>query len=552
MIWGISSGTVRAACRACLSVLALAAAPALAQSEPAALERTIPQPEIQTQSAPTVSGPRRAKPVRVKTPKRFTLGAVNIQGAKTFTREELSQYFEPMLAREIDGAKLGELAARITQRYRQSGYLLSYASIPAQNVEGGIVNLAITEGRIDRITVSGAGSGRSAVEAIAEPLVQDAPLKSATLERVVGLIRDLPGISLTDVSLTRSDADSGLYGLKIRVARKPVKLFSYADNRGAESIGRIRFYTSASLTSLAVGGDELRFDLFGIPGHGKRYLYGQILASAPIGHDGLRLALAASKGDQNLRPDDQVQSDSRNFLAQLSYPMIRARSLTVVGKASLNDWRSSADDHGVPRLRDRLRVARLGVEFSTETRTRLRGEFTLSTGLGFDGATRAGDPLASRPDAGGRFVKGAFNLRLAKPLADNVRLQAAVAGQYSTRSLLSFEEFAVGGSQIGRAFDYNEITGDHGLAGVVEIAYRLGDNKGLIKKPELFAYADGGATFRKHATPDFPKKEWLAGTGVGARFGFGGFVLSGEIGVPVERSHAHRSVRAFFSIARSL
>lgn len=551
-MWGFSSRTVRFASRACLSVLAVAAAPAVAQNEPAALERTIPQLETQTQPSPSISGPRRAKAARVKTPKRFTLGAVNIQGAKTFTREELSQYFEPMLAREIEGAKLGELAARITQRYRRSGYLLSYASIPAQNVAGGIVNLAVTEGRIDRITVSGGGSGRSAVEAIAEPLVQDAPLKTATLERVVGLIRDLPGISLTDVSLTRSDTDSGLYGLKIRVARRPVKLLSYADNRGAESIGRIRFYTSASLTSLAVGGDELRFDLFGIPGHGKRYLYGQVLASAPLGHDGLRLTVAASKGDQNLRADDRIESDSRNFLAQVSYPVLRARSLTVVGKASLNDWRSSADDHGVPRLRDRLRVARLGVELSTETRMRLRGEFTVSTGLGFGAATKAGDALASRPDAGGRFVKGAFNVRVATPLADNVRLQTAVAGQYSTSSLLSFEEFAVGGSQIGRAFDYNEISGDHGLAGVVEVAYRLGDNKGLIKKPELFAYADGGATFRKHGAPDFPKKEWLAGTGIGARFGAGGFVLSGEVGVPVERSRAHRSVRAFFSISRTL
>jgi hemolysin activation/secretion protein len=551
-MWGFSARIVRLASLACLSVLALVAPPAFAQSEPAALERTIPQPDAQTQSNPTISGPRLAKSARLKAPKRFTLGAVNIQGARTFTREELSQYFEPMLAREIDGAKLGELAARITQRYRDSGYLLSYASIPSQNVEAGIVSLAVTEGRIAQVTVDGAGSGRSAVEAIAQPLLQDAPLKGATLERVVGLIRDLPGISVVDVSLNRTGADAGLYGLKIKIARKPVKLFTYMDNRGSESIGRIRLYSSASLTSLAVGGDELRFDLFGIPGHGSRYLYGQVVASAPIGHDGLRLTLAASKGDQNLRPNERIDGDSRNFSAQLSYPMIRGRSFTMVGKASLNDWRSAAEDHGAPRLRDRLRVARIGVEFSTETRTRLRGDFTLSTGLGFDGATRPGDPLASRPKAGGQFFKGALNLRVTKQLGDRLRLQGAIAGQYSSRSLLSFEEFAVGGSQIGRAFDYNEITGDHGIAGVIEMAYRLGDAKGLIKKPELFAYADGGATFRKHSTPDFPQKERLAGTGLGARFGLGGFILSSEVGVPVAHSHGNRSVRVFFSVSRAL
>src|SRR6185295_1018976 len=143
-MWGNSSRTIRTASLACLSVLALAAAPAVAQNEPAALERTIPEPEAQAPSNPAISAPRRAKPARVKTPKRFTLGAVNIQGARAISRDELSQYFEPMLAREIDGAKLGELAARITRRYRDSGYLLSYASIPAQNVEAGIVSLDVT------------------------------------------------------------------------------------------------------------------------------------------------------------------------------------------------------------------------------------------------------------------------------------------------------------------------------------------------------------------------------------------------------------------------
>ncbi|HEX7345232.1 MAG TPA: POTRA domain-containing protein, partial [Candidatus Limnocylindrales bacterium] len=312
-------------------MLALAGSPAIGQSspEPGAIERTIPEPAAQAPSKPTIKGPRRAASARLKAAKRFTLGAVNIQGAKTFTREVLSQYFEPMLAREVDGVKLGQLAARITRRYRESGYLLSYASIPSQTVEAGIVNVAVTEGRIDRVTVEGAGPGRGAVEAIAEPLLEDAPLRAATLERVIGLIRDLPGISVSDVSLTRSDSDAGLYGLRIRVARKPVKLFTYMDNRGTESIGRVRVYTSASLNSLAVGGDELRFDLFGMPGQGSRYLYGQIVASAPIGRDGLRLTLAASKGDQSMRPEERIDGDSRNVSAQLSYPLLRARSLTL-------------------------------------------------------------------------------------------------------------------------------------------------------------------------------------------------------------------------------
>ncbi|HKX91879.1 MAG TPA: ShlB/FhaC/HecB family hemolysin secretion/activation protein [Sphingomicrobium sp.] len=553
MKWGNSLRPIRFACAVGLGVLALAGARAPAQTipEPAALERTIPQDVRQTTASPTIRGPLGAPSPRSRTTKRFTLGAVDIQGAKVFSREDLSQYFEPLLASEVDGAKLAELAGHITQRYRQSGYLLSYASVPSQNVQAGVVSLAVIEGKIDRLAIEGAGTDRSAVEAIAAPLIADSPLRAATLERAIGLLRDFPGLRVMDIALTRTDTEAGLYGLQIRVAPNRVRGFSYVDNRGADSAARMRFYSSASLSSLAVAGDEFRVDLFTMPGRSFRYVYGHIVGSVPLGRNGLRLRLEASKGDQYLRGDQRFDGNSRNVSALLSYPFRRERALTLVGKASLNDWRSWADEGGAPKLRDRLRIARVGLEFSTERRTRLQGEIWLAQGLGFDGMTKAGDPLASRPDASGRFTKAEFALRVTQPIDGKVRLQGSLAGQYSTRSLLSVEEFALGGSRIGRAFDFNEITGDHGIGGAMELAYRLDDGKGRIKNIELFAYADGGATFRKHERPGLPDKQWLAGAGVGGRLSIGGMILSGEVGVPIARSHADRDVRAFVSIARA-
>ena len=203
------------------------------------------------------------------------------------------------------------------------------------------------------------------------------------------------------------------------------------DNRGSDSTGRMRLFSSVSMSSVAMQGDELRLDLFGMPGRRFRYLYGQLHASVPLGANGLRLALAASKGDHQLQTDDPLDGDSTNLSAQLSYPMLRSRALTMVTKLSLNDWRSSGEEDNVLRLRDRLRVARVGVEVSNESKTRLQGEFSLSRGLGFDGMTRVGDPLASRADASGRFTKAAFNLQVARPLSDKVNLKAVLAGQYS-------------------------------------------------------------------------------------------------------------------------
>lgn len=535
-----------------LGTLALSAAPALAQSdpEPAAIERTIPRQLPEPTAAPAITDIGHDLPTRTLGTGRFTLGAVNIDGATIFSSEELGEDFEPYLASEVDGAKLAEMAARITNRYRDNGYLLSYATIPSQSVEAGMVRLAVIEGRIGDIRVEGAGSEQGAIEAIVAPVLQDGPLKAATLERAIGLLRDFPGLKVIDVALMRSDIDAGHFSLKIKVARNRVRAFAYMDNRGTDSLGRMRLYSSASLSSLAIEGDEYRVDLFGMPGRGFHYLYSQLHASMPIGSDGLRLTVAASKGDQYLKSADRFDGDSTNVSAQLSYPVLRSRDLTMVAKVSMNDWRSFGEQDETRMLRDRLRVARLGIELSNEARTRLQGEFSLSQGLGFDAMTRVGDPLASRPDASGRFTKAALTLQITRPLSDKVRVQGVLAGQYSKRPLLSAEEFSLGGNRVGRAFAFNALTGDRGVGGGAEVSYRLTDSKHRFANLALFGFVDGGAVFEAKSTDSPGRSSGVASIGLGTRFSVAGIAFSAEAGLPVAVRGHDKSPRIFFSTYR--
>src|SRR5688572_21681025 len=113
--------------------LSLGATPAAAQNglEPAAIERTIPGQVPDASHASGVSVQMRAVRVQPRATGRFTLGAVNIDGASVFSKKELSAHFEPLLASDVDSSKLTQMAERITERYRQSGYLLSYAPVPS-------------------------------------------------------------------------------------------------------------------------------------------------------------------------------------------------------------------------------------------------------------------------------------------------------------------------------------------------------------------------------------------------------------------------------------
>jgi hemolysin activation/secretion protein len=331
--------------------------------EPGAIERTIPTETRHNSNAPALVLPARKLGAQ-SAGKKFTLGAVNIDGATVFSQQELSSSFEDYLATEVDQAKLAQMAQAITARYRQTGYLLSYAMVPSQNVHAGMVRLAVVEGRIDKVSVQGAGSAQAAIEAIAAPLLNGGPLRGGSLERTIGLIRDFPGVTVGDIALMRSDVEGGRYTLKINVIADRFRAFTYADNRGTGSIGHSRVYNSFSLSSLAIQGDELRVDLFAMPGGHSRYLYGQASAATPVGHNGMRFQFSASRGDQYLRADERFEGQSDNVSAQLSYPFLRSRALTLIGKTSFTDWRSIGARAGARHLRDRLRVALAGLEIA--------------------------------------------------------------------------------------------------------------------------------------------------------------------------------------------
>jgi len=377
-------------------------------------------------------------------------------------------------------------------------------------------------------------------------------LRKTTLERTLGLVRDIPGIVLTDTRIGRNPRNPESHELTLTLRADRIRALAYTDNRGTIGGARLRGYSSFNLASLAVPGDQLQVDLFSIPSDDFRFFYGQVKASVPLGSDGLRATVSASRGDQFQRlsgPDQHGKS--RQLAAELAYPFRESRALSLAGHVSLSDWKSEEKRAGAVIQSDRFQVARAWLEFSHLSKTRIDGRIGISRGLDLDSATEAGDPRASRPHAGADFTKLNANLRVVTPLAERLTLRTEMAAQYALQPLLGPEEFALGGSRIGRAFDFNEVTGDHGIGGVLEIAYRLRDTKRGPKSVEVFGFADGGGVFRRKSSPALPEEQWLASAGTGMRFSALGFLWSGEIGIPVARSHADRDVRAFFSVARA-
>lgn len=87
----------------------------------------------------------------------FTLNSLAITGNTVFTTNELFAPYNNLLGNEITFVKLSGIAADLTKKYREAGYLLSRVVIPEQEVEqaGANIRLHVVEGYIESIQFTG-------------------------------------------------------------------------------------------------------------------------------------------------------------------------------------------------------------------------------------------------------------------------------------------------------------------------------------------------------------------------------------------------------------
>jgi len=87
-------------------------------------------------------------------------GAVLIQkiefiGNTVIDTEALQKVVKDFVNRELTLEDMSELADLVTMTYQERGYILARAYLPEQEIQSGILKIAIAEGRIGKVVVSG-------------------------------------------------------------------------------------------------------------------------------------------------------------------------------------------------------------------------------------------------------------------------------------------------------------------------------------------------------------------------------------------------------------
>lgn len=462
------------------------------------------------EGAPKVAVPDEAKDIV------FRLENINVVGAGEKFQNRIAAIYKSYLNREISLAEVYGIADQITSLYRSEGYFLSIAYIPNQKISDGIVTINVVEGHIAEIDLGGGHDALTAhlLDGYADDLMAKRPVKSQDVESFLLRINDVPGLSFRAVLAPLKGAGQGATSLALVPSDKSGSGFVSVDNYGSRFLGPHEMFIS--YTKSLMPRQETTFSLSkSLPLDELEYLaLDHSIAIAPK----MTLQLGGSKTESEpgytLSPFE-IESKSTSLSARLTYQAIRQRDENLDFSIGIDGRNTTSDILGTALTRDYVRAIRASISY--DTMDRWNGfnvaNFTLSRGIDGLGSSDAGDLNLSRAEAEPDFTKAEINLSHLQILAPEWSVMANLGGQMASKALYSSEEFGYGGQAFGRAFDSSEITGDHGLAGSLELRYDGVDMSEYVSL-QPFVFYDIGAVWNEDQGIEDRQSGASAGTGI--------------------------------------
>ena len=488
---------------------------------------------------------------------KFVLKQLFIQGKSIYDKRALKPLYTSYLKKELTLKNIYEIAQKITNKYRNDGYILSKAIVPPQKINDGVVHLRIIEGYIDKIKIQGPVRGpRKLINKYKKNILKSRPLRAHDLERYLLLIDDLPGVTAKSI-LTPSEDKPSATTMTLILADKAFVGYIGADNRGSKFNGPYQFLGGVTVNSLL--GENSRAGLQGVlTSQTEELLFLNAFYDLPINQEGTRLFFSSSVSESEpgstLKQFD-INGDSTSITLRLTHPFLRSRGKNLTGHLGFSGRNSTTKILGSLDSEDRLRVMNMGVsyDYADEYKGVNLIRLNLSKGLNIFDATESGSSNLSRSQGKSNFTKLTGNLMRIQNLSPSWNLLGAASWQYSFDKLLASEEFGVGGSQYGRAYDSSEITGDHGIAFKVELQKAFRPAWDYLSDFQLYSFLDYGSVWNKVKTSTGAKRQDLTSIGLGMRFNITDSI-SGylEMNQPISDNVAaegNKDPRLFFSLS---
>lgn len=412
------------------------------------------------------------------------------------------------MAQPMDIDRLRALADRTTAAYRDAGFPFARAFLPAQALDGGVLEIQVLEGRY------GAVQARSSDPALAEAaqrylqiLVPGDAIASAPLERATLLISDWPGVEL--IPVMRPGAQTGEGNLDVLIEQKQRTAASISiDNHGSRYTDPMRVQFNGAIHRAFGVGDQL--SLTGIaPVEGL--WVGNLHYALPLGARGWRAQLGFSRLQYGLREEFvgfYGRADVHSLT--LSYPLVRSRAWNV-GAALAYQHKELSDTSVLYTQTKKVDATPLTLTFDQR-------DALLAGGLGYGTLTTTSGAIDNGP-GGTAYAKWTLDLARIQQLGSGWSAYGRWFQQFTSDNLDSSEKMMLGGAGGVRAYPSGEASGDQGQLFQAELRSSFGS-----WSPYLFYDYGKVQVDARPARVFFPVADKIrSGAGLGLRYQSGGF-----------------------------
>ncbi|AJW98878.1 ShlB/FhaC/HecB family hemolysin secretion/activation protein [Burkholderia gladioli] len=508
------------------ALAATTAGPAHAQSRPAGnpLE-SLPQINAPQRSTVTVQVEPQAQQVQELLARHLTPSTIRIEGVKSIPFDLVSARFTPLVGKDVTIGQLIETANGVTKLYQERGYALSFAFVPAQTFEDGVVRITVVEGFVSDVQITGKpGAMESKLRAVAAHITADRPLRKDTFERYVNTFGLLPGITVK-ANVPPPQNTDGATTMTLDVTRKPINISSgiATTNPGVQGVFTV---TESGLTSL---GEQLSISALAPKGP-NNVTYVAASAAVPIGSNGWTARVDATHYRGNPSDNPGLPSYVKRTVVNdkigisTSYPILLNNQRSLL--ATVSGYASHSEDNYQNQLggqfiglRSQVRVLQAQMDY-TAVRTSSVTKLSFNVAKAFDilGASKSGETnipgTVQNNPASITFVRTGGTVVQSNQWPFKIGTTVQLTGQFSPVSLPTTEQIAFGAQRFALGYEPGETSGDSGWGMSAEINRQFSVGYAYLKSITPYIAYDMARVYLHAGTP-LPNR--LSSVGIGIR-----------------------------------
>ena len=454
---------------------------------------------------------------------KIIVNRLQVTGAQIYTEARLLEVTGFAPGSSLSLTDLQGMAARIATYYRQNGYFVAQAYVPAQEIQGGVVTIAVIEGQYGRVSLNNQTNvSNTLANGLLSGINSGDVVATAPLESRLLLLSDLPGVRVNS-SLVPGAAPGSSDLIVNLTPGKRISGSIDADNAGNRYTGAYRLGATVNFNEPLGLGDVASLRVM-TSGAGMNYARGSYQLQFGKATVGVAYSALEYELGEEFEP---LQANGSSRVASIfgSYPLIRSRNSNLYAGLAFDAKEFQDKVDTIPSVEDRKSQV-LTASLSGNHIDQLGGGGQTAYMLAWSAgdidlqtpSVRAADALSAQSN--GRFNKLGYSLSRLQRVTDTVSISAALNGQFASKNLDTSEKMELGGMYGVRAYPEGEAYADQGYVLNLEARWQLPKvTSTLPGRVQLIGFIDTGrVTINKNPWAAGDNRRTLSGAGVGVNW----------------------------------